>query len=1004
MFVAALFAIGPNNFCCGDEPSQDFLDAMRDNGYFELALEYLDRAEKNQLTNKEFRKRISLERSRTLVQSVNRIRDLDIWESRITEAQAELTKYAQSAKDKESQGNAQQEQASLFRYQSRIYIMRSESDRLTKTQKEEQLQLARGALKKSLDGYTKSRSAFNGLLKSLRTAKTGDPSQKAQRNKTLESAYLKSRLYMAIVQESLADTHTDEKKKKEHLTKAAAEFTDMWDSFSHRAQGVDSCLFAARVHVKLKQYKKALERVDDIYLFPQGSDFLPIKRKASVVAVDCWNAMKKFPADEVIEKIKPLVDSLTRRNAAHPEWLKVQLCLAKAYRERANVVREKNGKPSEVNRLNKEAAILARKVSRLPSDVRDESRELLEKWKINVGKIDPDDELPTFPGLKEKSREMVGDLELISVKAAKLKSKIAAAKNDQALVGKLQGELDTVSAELDEKAEETLATLQATLKLANESTPREDLNFIRYLQCFTYYSTGQYFESAVIGEFLLDRYATVSWTQQAAGLVVKSYPRMSNGAPGAIETDSKRLGEVCDQVIKRWPGTPEAVRSADTMANIALKDKDFATATNYMEDIPKSNPARAKIALKMGSSLWFSYDKDETKDPAKLQSASDFLTEGVAGYNRETLTYQSALGALLLTKALLAKGETQAAVDRMEGAQTEIAPLDLVKQKHPAVGGAKQSIYEKETFKTAISVYLQAMAQGGDSQQWIEKLEGVLGGLKVIYQPEGEKGQAQLINVYKVIAAKLVSRFKRIEDAEQKIGTASSINQFLNSLAKESNDANTVLWAGSTMLNIADELGTLDETLQKQMYTSADGALNRATEIGFSGKPNEAQMVQELKRQQAIAKRGAGRYEAAVDLLIEVLRERPAFLQAQIDTAVTLQAWGKASNLSKAYAEALGGRDTYTDPESGRERQLVWGWKKLMALTRGKDKLENTYRQAYLGRIECLYEYGLLTEKQDAINAAKKEIKNISKRDPEFGGGDWQLKFEALADRINNSN
>ena len=75
-----------------------------------------------------------------------------------------------------------------------------------------------------------------------------------------------------------------------------------------------------------------------------------------------------------------------------------------------------------------------------------------------------------------------------------------------------------------------------------------------------------------------------------------------------------------------------------------------------------------------------------------------------------------------------------------------------------------------------------------------------------------------------------------------------------------------------------------------------------------------------------------------------------------------------------------------------------------MALTRGKDKLENTYRQAYLGRIECLYEYGLLTEKQDAINAAKKEIKNISKRDPEFGGGDWQLKFEALADRINNSN
>ena len=1004
MFVAALFAIGPNEFCRGEEPAQEFLDAMRDNGYYDLALEYLDRAEKSELTSKEFRKRIPLERSRTLVQSVSRIRDLDIWESRIKEAQAELTKYTQTAKDKESQANAQQEQASLFRYQSRIYIMRSESDRLTKTEKEEQLKQARVALQKALEGFTKSRSGFNALLKSLRTAKSGDPSEKAQRNKTLESGYLKSRLSMAIVQESLADTFTNEKKKKEYLTKAAAEFTDMWNDFSHRAQGVDACLYAAQTHLKLKEYKKALERVDDIFLFPKGSDFLPIKRKAAVVAVDCWDAMPKYPAVEVIEKIKPLVDSLSKRNASNPEWLKVQLALAKAYRERANQVKKKNGKPSEVNRLNKEAAILARKVSRLPSDVRDESRELLVAWKINVDNIDADpDAVKTVDSEKNKAREMAGELELLSIKASQLKQKIAAAKNNEAEANKLQGELDTVSAELDNQAEAILGTLQSAVELANDSTPREDLNFIRYLQCFTYYSTGRYFEASVIGEFLLDRYATVSWSRQAAGLVVKSYPRMS-GTPGSIDPgDTQHLTEICDRIIKRWPGTSEAIRSADTMAGIELKAGNFDAATGYMETIPKSDPTRAKIALKMGSSLWFSYDKDETKDPAKLQSATDLLTEGVAGYNRETLTYQGALGALLLTKALLAKDNIQKAIDRLEGTKTEIAPLDLVKQKHPAIRGSKLTIYEKETLKTAISVYLKAMTMG-DSQKWIGKLEGVLSGLKVVYQPEGERGQAQLINVYKVIAKQLIERFDEIDDSEKRVNTAVSINQFLTSLARESDDANTVLWAGSTMLNIADELGSSDEKLQRQMYTSADEALNRATEIGFSGKSNEAQMLQELKRQQAIAKRGAGRYESAVELLEEVLRERPSFLQAQIDAAVTLQAWGKATNLTKAYAEALGGRGTYKDPESGRDRTLVWGWKKLMTLTRGKDNLQDTYRQAYLGRIESLYEYGTLAKNQGALNAAKKEITNISKRDPEFGGGRWLREYESLADRINNSN
>ena len=1004
MLVAALLAFAPN-YCRGQEPAQEFLEAMRGGGYFELALEYLDRAEKSELTNKAFRDRIPLERSRTLVQSVSRIRDLEILEARLTEAQQQLTIYAKNAKDKESQANAQLEQASLSQTQSRVYMRRSESDRLTKKEKEEQLILARKALQKSLAGYTQSRAGFADLLRSLRESTPKGPNEKAQRNKTLETSFLKSRISMAKVQEALSETYTDEKKRNQHLEKAAAEFNDMWIDFSHLPQGYDACLFAAQVHFKLKQYKKALERTDDIFLLPSGADFLLIKRKAAVVATDCWNAMPKYPFEEVIEKTQPLVDSLNRRNANHPEWLKAQLALAKAYRAKAQQVKKKNGKPSEINRLNKQAVILARKVSRLPSDVRDESRELLAEWNIEVGEVVDPDVKPTFETTLTKSREMAGDLELLAIKASKLRGKIAAAKakGDEKAINKLQGELDIAADELNDKAEEILGTLQVALELANESTPREDLNFIRYLQCFTYYSNSKFFEAVVIGEFLLDRYAAVKWTQQASGLVVKSYPRMGNG-PGAVEPgDPQRLAKVCEQVIKRWPGTPEAIRSADTMGKIALTDKDFATAVKYLETIPKSSPTRAELALRIGQSVWFSYDKDETKAPGKLQIATDLLTEGVSGYNQDSLTYQGALGALLLTKALLAQSEVQQAIDRLESPQTEIAPLDLVKQKHPALSGPKLLIYEKETYKVAISVYLQAMTKG-NPKKWIDKVEGVLGGLKAIYQTEGEAGQARLINIYKLVAAQLVGRFNEIDDAAQKVDTASSIDQFLTSLAEESNDANTVLWAGSTMLKIADELGASDAKLQKQMYESADESLRRATEIGFAGRENEARLVQELKRQQAIAKRGAGRYEDAVDLLVEVLRERPSFLQAQIEAAVTLQAWGKSAQLSKAYAEALEGRDTYKDPESGRDRQLVWGWKKLMSLTRGKDNLEDTYRQAYLGRIESLYEYGQLTENQNAINAAKKEIQNITNRDPEFGGGRWQRKFEELADRINNSN
>ena len=989
--------------CRGQEPAQAFVDAMRQNGYFDLTMEYLDRAATSKTVPKNFRQRIPLEKSRTLVQSVSRIRDLEKWDERLAEAQGQLEIYSKNAKGKEAQANAQQEQARLFRYQSRISIMRSESDRLTKAEKEKQLGIAREKLNKALAGYTASRASYLELLKKLRksTAQT-NPAEKAQKNKTLENAYLDSRVNMGAVQELIADTYTAPKKKKEFLQKAVDEYNATWEKFSTRPRGVDACLLAARAHQKLKQYKKALLRVDDIFLFPKGTDFLGIKRKAAVVAADCWNDTTPYPAEEVIEKIEPLVQSLTRRNENHPEWLKVRLALAKAYRTQAVTLKKKNAKPSEVNRLNNQASVLARKVSKAPGPVQEEARALLTEWKIDAPDT-PDIVAKdlSLVELKNLARDQATELGEISVKASRLKSQIARGNKD----AKLQSDLETTELGIEEQSAKILQTVQLALEKSNAETPRDELNYLRYLQCFAYYSNDQFFEAVIIGEFLLDRYATVSWTQQSAGLVVKSYPKMAapSGPAGSplSANDMARLTSVCDRVIKRWPGTPEAVRSADTMARIALRNKDLAAATRYMETIPKDDPARARIALTLGQSLWFEYGRDKTKVPEKLQKTADLLAEGVGGYNKKTLTYSCSLGALLLTKALLEKGEVQQAVDRLESPTVEIAPLDLIKQKHPAVSGAKKATYEKETYKTAIKVYLRAMDLG-QPEKWINKLEGVLEGLKVLYEPDGEAGQAQLVGVYKVIATELVTQFNRTKGNDRKTAMAKSVEQFLISISEDAKSARTVLWAGSTMLDMAEQLA-FDEEMQSRMYNSAAAALKRATEIGFEGDPQEAQRITELKRQQALAKRGAGNYEEAVDLLADALRDKPSNLKAQVDAAVTLHQWGKASNLSQPYVDALGGRDTYTDDE-GKEKTLIWGWKRLGSLTRGKDPLEDTYRQAKLGRIESMYEYGQLTGNQKAIDAAKKEISNLTKRDPEFGGGRWQGKFEELADRINNSN
>ena len=61
------------------EPAQEFVQALRDNGYYDLAIKYLDDVEKGNLIDQSFRARIPLEKAETLIQSVNKIRDLEKW-------------------------------------------------------------------------------------------------------------------------------------------------------------------------------------------------------------------------------------------------------------------------------------------------------------------------------------------------------------------------------------------------------------------------------------------------------------------------------------------------------------------------------------------------------------------------------------------------------------------------------------------------------------------------------------------------------------------------------------------------------------------------------------------------------------------------------------------------------------------------------------------------------------------------------------------------------------
>lgn len=992
--------------CSAQEPAREFIQALRDNGYYDLAIQYLDDVEKGSLIDDTFRKRIPLEKAETLIQSVNNIRDLEKWEKILDEAQQILSAYVAQVSDPELSATAQQYQANLSYRQGRVYLKRSELDRLTASEKDTQLANARTRFEKSLQEYLASQETLKKILTDFKV----DPqnvSESTKQRDDLRRMYVDVKMRAPIVRETLADTFTDEAKKNEQLTIAAKEFADLWDKYynHNRREALDSCYYAARTNFKLKKYKEALGFTEEILNLPHQANSRTIIRKGALVAIDCWKAMDPYPINQIIAALEPHIELLDRKSKVHPEWLSIQLELAKAYRARGEAFKKENRKPSEIARWNNMAAVLARTVSRSPSPVRDESRKLLTEWKISVDELEvaQENKPKTFLDAKEKTRELANEIELASVELSNAQSNLRAAK-DETEIENFRAELDVAKQDLLEKSDRTLAMVQLSLELSDDKVPREDLNLIHYLQCYSYYASERYFESAIIGEFMLTKYPNVAWSQQASGLVVKSYSRLYDAAK-ENEKDflSQQLSGVCDNIISRWPGSAEAISSASKLANIAINKKDFDEAQKYLGLIPSDNPARASIALKIGSNLWSEYLKDSPKDPNKLASVISMLSEGITSSDPNRISFTTAVGSLRLVQAHLENNDSEKALHQLEKAK--IAPLDLIKQQHPAITDSQyRQTFAKEAYRTAINTYL-ATLQGEFSdeqlQTLINKCLGTLQSLKQILESEGAEGKTQLVSTYKVIAARLNNLFEGIEDPDKKIAMASSIGKLLGSLGKDGTDGRTVLWAGATTLEIADQLGDDAPEVRRTLYLQADDAFARSKQLGFAGDPEEANIELELGRFQALSKRGAGQYDAAVDALIEVLKTKPNYLQAQLDAAETLYLWGKAEGRSSALAEALSGKESYRD-EKNKRRNRIWGWQQMVQMTNRNEKLIEVYYQVKLGHIKTMFEYWQVTNKADALNAAKRDIAKFRKRFPELGGDKWRAKFEALEQRINS--
>ncbi len=1030
LFLVAAQSPGP---AAGEEPADAFLAELCNRRHYDLALDYLTQMESSPLAPASFRRRIPLLRAETIIKSIEDLRNETVWEARMAEAQRLLEDFAANASTPEDRCFAAETLASLRFKQARFYLNKMEKPTHSDTERETSRARARELLQQSINAFTTARKITNDRLEEL--LKPGNDAATIDRATLdrLKDSFTQILLRMPIAGEFLADTWpAGSAEQKQLLEQAEKDYLVVWEKYFRYAAGVDACMFAARCRQKLGRDAEALQLLDELLTMDDKPELLPIKLKAALLAIESWRKTNPYPYEPVIQRLQPVLANLSRQQQRDPDWLAVQLEVAIALKAKADALVASGGANSEARDLNQSAASLAKTVARVPGAIQPRALELLATWNIEINAADEAGaltELPpeSFDDARARALDLIGEIDSLRIEGLALKEKLkSAAEADRAGV---EAALVTNGADLKAAVTKALAMLRIANGMVNEDTPRADRNHVRYLQAFCHLAAGRYLHAALIGEFLVDRYPGEEWTRQAAVFVVNSNAAMYEAAPADNRVfEQQRLAGICGKIIKLWPGSPEAGQAAEVLARLAVASNDMDAAQALVGTMAEGSGGRAAISLQLAQRIWNEVAQarvaagagataeQQAAWAAKIEEARVLLASALESARPENADFSLARGSVLLARILNEKGDPLGAVDQLE--RPGLGALDLIKQQHPAVTGNDAAvILQRETLRTAITAYLGCMKAGGDVAQWIAKAEGVLEALRQqLAALPAEESRRELTGIYSAIATELKAQIRAIGEPAEQLNLANNLGVFLKSLAETASDGRTILWAASTMIDVADSLvsarpasgtqtsaGSLPPQSVASLFGTAVTLLEKARVTGFAGDAQEEALRLESGRYLGLAQRGAGNWDDAMKAFVEVLGARPSLLPAQLDAAETLQMQGVATKSATAVGLAMMGTEPRADPKTKRKSNVIWGWRQLVMVTRGKPEFAAVHARSLYGLIASRLEYGLLEPSPDAVKSAQTELVNFRTRDPELGGPEWKARFEALELRISQN-
>jgi outer membrane protein assembly factor BamD (BamD/ComL family) len=973
-----------------EEPER-FLQALKERGYFDLAVDYLEGLRSSPLCPDSFRDVLDYHLGLTLIDLARAGGARS--EQNLEQARSALERFLREKPSRPEVGNAAFQLANVLVEIGKLKRQQAEQPGLSAADREKLLAEARQRYQEAQEGFSAAERRAYERARILEEEAKKDPKKESERDEARRDL-LRSRLFLAGVIYELGRTYPpDSEQYKKFLTEAAKRFSELFDRYSNFTAGLYARLQEGRIQRELGNTKAALEILKNLQgrLAGAEGEERPLANEVVAELIETYLAAKDY-------KTALATAEAWSKEARGDENTREGLMIAYgAGRAALELARQQKPTTAEQRQSLAAARRYLTQVARVPNPVRREAQKLLADPLL--GQVPADSDKPaTYQEAKEKGDDVWASLMVALARLAQ------ASPEEQK---KLQ-------AEIDRFRDQALELYSLALRLREEEVSIQEVNLLRFRLCYLYWLKQDYFRAAVLGEFLARNYQQSSLARQAAEIAVKAYRVMfvQSSAPREERTfEANKIRELAEWMASIWPNEKETDEARMMLLDTAIDTRQMDLAREVVGQIPEDSPRRAEAELRLGQALWMAYLREAQSPPEdrqdweKVQSwvaeAQKFLTQGVerrkaALEKGAAVDYTFVLGVRELARLYLETGQSAEAVRLLE--DERYGPLTLVRKNNPATG---RGSFPVDTLTLALRTYVAV--------QDLQKAEAVMLELEKTVGAAGDKDVAgRLTQIYVSLARQLQESLRRLRQ-ENRQAEADQLTQgfelFLDRIREREagNTFTSLNWVAETFMNMASSLegGSPEERQKAASYYKKAAAVYvdilKRIQGDKTGQFAPAGAALSIQLRLAAALRGMGQHEKAVQILLGLLRQNEARVNVQVELARTYQEWGDAADKPEYYTMAI------TGGHQQQGRNLFWGWMGIARRVAPYPKFENVFHEAWYNIMLCRMKQAMKESEPrrgELLRQAETDAFRVYQLYPQMGGDEMLAKYDALLRRI----